>query len=41
MTEEKDIKAAVLEIINENIRRNARIHARFNPITGEGSILTG
>lgn len=40
MTEEKDIKAAVLEIINENIRRNARIHARFNPITGEGSILS-
>lgn len=29
---------AVLEIIAENNRRNAAINAKFNPVTGEGSI---
>ena len=28
----------VKDIISENERRNAEIRAKFNPITGEGSI---
>lgn len=36
MTKEKEI--AVSEIIAENNRRNAIVYAKFNPITGEGSI---
>lgn len=36
MTRE-EVHRAVVEIIAENGRRNAEIHAPFNPITGEGS----
>ena len=31
-------EAIVREIIEENRRRNARMFAKFDPITGEGSI---
>lgn len=33
------LTAAVLEIINENAAREAAINAKFNPITGEGSLM--
>lgn len=33
------MKEEVEKIIRENTRRNAAIHATFNPITGEGAIL--
>lgn len=35
MTEQKEVTAIILE----NARRNAEIHATFNPITGEGSTM--
>ena len=36
MTTAKEI--AIYDILTENNRRNAEVYAKFNPITGEGSI---